>query len=389
MQVLVAVAARVADFKPPGKEDLSRALKEVAEFRAPGQYVLLPWLAPQAAELAAAAAGEAKALSKTLAMADPTPAGGSEQPSAAVAGPGAPRREGGGEPGGNLHPGRANGNPGRGASGSLHGTAGEPGFPLPGATMSALGAGESGGAGAGAAQVYGAAAGPAAGYAGRLGSSPALPAAEVMAAEAQGAAAAAGKKKEKKRKRLVRLGEDGAPSARIGDGLAPAAKDARRPAEQAPDDGGRLGRQPDPAEPHVNPTTATNPNGTLGAVPHPGAAAGPTRTEGPGRRPEEGFEGGFGKAAAGEPAGEPAGPHTGAPPGLRSSRSASSSEYDASWFAAYEGRAPAAYAPVGSGAQAAAYVREYHAKHGVYFRLHQEIEANRRCGLCLAGKPRA
>ncbi|KAK9845974.1 hypothetical protein WJX81_007324 [Elliptochloris bilobata] len=64
--------------------------------------------------------------------------------------------------------------------------------------------------------------------------------------------------------------------------------------------------------------------------------------------------------------------------GLRSARSASSSEYDASWFAEHEGRSPIDYAPVASAAQAAGYAREYGAKYGVYFRLHQEIEANRR-----------
>jgi len=70
------VRARVPAFKPPGKDELTRALREVADFRAPGQYVLHDWLAPQAAELAAAA------------VVPPAPAAGPAGAAARAGGPG-------------------------------------------------------------------------------------------------------------------------------------------------------------------------------------------------------------------------------------------------------------------------------------------------------------
>lgn len=42
------VAARVRSFKPPAdKAVLERAIKQVAEFKAPGKYVLFDWCRPE------------------------------------------------------------------------------------------------------------------------------------------------------------------------------------------------------------------------------------------------------------------------------------------------------------------------------------------------------
>ncbi len=362
-QVLVDVRARVPAFKPPGKDELTRALREVADFRAPGQYVLHDWLAPQAAELAAAAAAPAPV---------PTPgnaadAAAPQRTGSAAAGAGggaragqgadAPARQGGGaaravgETGsrGSPAPGREAGSPGAGAAPRAAG-----------ARLTKPSEGHEsapGGDGVGRGAVAGAPA----------------PAADAAAAVRAGApaAAAAKEKKERKRKRLVHAGEDGVPP--------PAPLPRRSPDEQA----GRPaaeGQHRGPAAGAPASEAAARPGTGVGNHPVVASdAAGHSAT------PLAAGAAGAGGAAAEAPA-HPA-PAPGAapggapePPGLRSSLSASSGDYDTSWFAPHEGRPPAAYAPAASEAQCDAYVREYGAKHAVYFRLHQEIEATRRCG---------
>ena len=50
--MLADVAATMPSFRAPAKDELTRVLRSVAEFKAPGQYVLFPELQPEAADLA-------------------------------------------------------------------------------------------------------------------------------------------------------------------------------------------------------------------------------------------------------------------------------------------------------------------------------------------------
>ncbi|KAI3426306.1 hypothetical protein D9Q98_008679 [Chlorella vulgaris] len=57
--VLADVGARIRGFKAPGKEQLERVLKSVAEFKAPGLYVVYPMLLKELDELSPSAPGTA------------------------------------------------------------------------------------------------------------------------------------------------------------------------------------------------------------------------------------------------------------------------------------------------------------------------------------------
>ena len=356
------VRARVPAFKPPGKDELTRALREVADFRAPGQYVLHDWLAPQAAELAAAA------------VVPPAPAAGPAADAAAArrAGPAAAGARGTARAAvGKDGPARQGGGAARAA-----GEVGPRGSPASG--------GEAGSPGAGAARRAGGAARrpkPSDGHErapggdgvgrGAIAGEPA-PTADAAAAVRAGdpAAAAVQEKKEKKRKRLVHAGEDGVPP--------PAPLPRRSPDEQA----GRPaaeGEHRGPAAGAPASEAAARPGTSAG---HGVVASGAAGHRAPPLAAGAAGSGGAAAEAPGHPAPAPGAAPGGAPepPGLRSSLSASSGDYDTTWFAPHEGRPPAAYAPAASESQCDAYVREYGAKHAVYFRLHQEIEATRRCG---------
>ena len=301
------VAARVPGFKVPGKDELSRVLRDVSDFRAPGQYVLQPWLAAQAADLAAAGAKpQAPSPAGTSGADNSDPAGAAQAPASAdVPAPRTLQRVPGNDDGAAL--------PARAPAGAAR-----------------LGERKRGGAKEGPGRVM------------------APPAMAGTGAGSAGAPAAS--KKEKKRKRLVRLGEAGAAAGESG---------AKH---------GRVELPPSSPTPHPSEQPQEAPSRRVAPAGAAGAAAGATDS---------------GRDPGGHPGGNPVGGPAGDPAvalGLCSARSASSSDYDASWFALHEGRAPVAYAPVASAAQAAGYAREYDAMYGVYFRLHQEIEANRRCG---------